>query len=685
MKGKRFWFVFVLGVMVPIGTVSAQVSFDMNDGAGLCAAGKLVSGQYHGPLTGYGSKRSSVASAAFDATFYHLDLDTDPARNPVLTGRVRVRGRALTAMQSLVLDLQPPMVVDSVLSSTGSRLTFTHVDDALSIDLPGTAAAGSDIEVDIYYGGNPRGGGFGTFSWGTRAKGDPFLWTLSEPYGASAWWPNKDHPSDKADSVRVTVRVPMNLRVGSNGLLKAEYENGDGTQTFDWHHRYPISTYLVSLAEGRYDVFEQIYNRPDSLAQEFGPLSLPILHYAYPNSKAYQGTSDLSGWGRVLEVLPVFEYWFGPYPFPEEKYGHAHMTRTGGMEHQTMTSMGGSGLGLVAHELAHMWYGDVVTAKTWPHLWLHEGFATLGEILFWESNPARFQGTYDIIFNKYYERARLASGTLVLSDTSSVNDMFAHSRIYSKGWVVLRMLRGMVGDETFRTILRSYAAEDGLRYGNAETSDFQRIAERESGLDLRAFFSQWVEDGTGYPGYSASWSDRSGGGYFIIAVELAQIQEFVTSNVPVFEMPVDIVVVTESGEERFTVDNNQRVQTFELILHDRPIAIEIDPDRWILRADEIVVTVHTEVPQETNLTLTAYPNPARDRLNLSLQLSQPGHIRIRLLDSLGRSVLTLADGLYLSGSYEESFSLPSSLASGSYMVELRSLSRVVRHPVVILR
>ncbi len=228
------------------------------------------------------------------------------------------------------------MTVARVTTLDGAPLSYMHASNVLTIELQSPAQAGGDVEVVVEYYGDPVSAGY--IAWGNLPwNGDPFLWTLSEPYGAMDWWPNKDHPADKADSVRVTILLDSDLRVGSNG-----------------------------------------------------PLSLPILHYGYRGQGAYEGINDESGWKRVTEVLPVFEYGYGPYPFPDEKYGHAHVTFRGAMENQTMTSMGNIGLGLVSHELAHVWYGDLVTNKTWPHLWRHEGFATQGAMLFWESDLDRF-------------------------------------------------------------------------------------------------------------------------------------------------------------------------------------------------------------------------------------------------------------------------------------------------------
>lgn len=663
--------------------VMGQTVTNENDGAALCAAGKLLSvDRMTGPVTDGFGKMGSFASPEFDAKHYHLDLDVNPGRDPVLRGFVTIRGKATSPLNVLKLDLAQTMTVVSVTADNNIALAFTHSNKVVSIQLLAQAQAGETIEVTIEYAGNPSGGGFGTFVWGNHLNGDPYLWTLSEPYGAKEWWPNKDHPSDKADSVRVTVRTPADLRVGSNGLLRSEVSNGDGTVTYDWVHAYPISSYLVSLAVGRYVVHEQVYERPDSLASQFGPLSLPILHYVYRGSNHYEGTGTSSGWKRILEVLPVFEHWFGPYPFPEEKYGHAHVTFEGGMEHQTMTSLGKSGLGLVAHELAHMWFGDLITNKTWPHLWLHEGFATMSELLFWESNIDRFPTTYQSIFDLYYARALTATGTLVVEDTTSVSNLFRHSRVYSKGAMVLHMLRSMVGDESYREILRTFSSDASVRYATAESKDFQRVAEEVSGLNLATFFEEWVTRGTGHPSYEVDWMASSSGSDHSVLIEIKQTQGFEDSNVDAFHMPIELVIHTEAGEQRIVVENSERNQVYMLPVNAAVTSVEFDPERRILREPFVPVTM-MDLP--TQFDVTVYPNPASDEINLQIDFPFPAPVTVKLIDTAGRLVATFHRESTYPGTFVRTIRIPPGTASGMYALEISSGDSVARRLVTIVR
>ena len=641
----------------------------------------------HPPRVIAASAVQSAASDAFDATYYHLTLDVffEP---DLLVGQTRVEGRVASgSLDTLVLDLMRNMQVVSVRSADGADLPFVHTGDALHIDLPGAPTAPASVAVDIAYQGVPGHPSDPAFLMGRRENGDRFVWTLSEPYGARQWWPSKDHPSDKADSVRVTVSVPDPLAVASQGLLRTEPVSENGRTTFDWFSRYPISTYLVSIAGGVYDYHRQIYERPPDLESEFGPLSLPVVHYEYADDvNFFVGQNPNVGWHFVLDVFPVFESWFGPYPFSEEKYGHAQFTWGGGMEHQTISSMGGSGVALVAHELAHQWYGDLITLQTWPHLWLNEGFASYATILFFEEKNHLFTNDpYRQVFDIEYGRARFASGTLIVQDTTSFSSLFDATRVYAKGAMVLHMLRGVVGDDTFREILRTYAGTESLRYANATTSDFVEIAETVSGMDLSTFFRQWVTEGTGFPVYEVTWDYVPLDDSFEVQVDVHQVQDPPASNVEVFEMPLTFAVEDAEATRRFTVSNYQRSQQYRFQVPLEPIGLELDPDRDVLR-DVDVQLVGTESRPGTGQAVgleAVYPNPASDvihiRLSAAPRSTHPPELV--LYDALGRQVRRIARTA--SGT---TVTVPvADLAAGTYFLRLRNEGSDVIRAVTVQR
>ncbi len=607
--------------------------------------------------------RASAASEAWDATYYHVAVDLDMAAERI-AGTTRAEGTLTAPLAELRLDLLANLTVGAVRDADGAPLAFSRAGDVLVVDLGATRPAGSRVIVEVDYAGQPQASGFGAFAFSSR-DGPPVAWTLSEPYGARAWWPGKDHPSDKADSVRVSVTLPAGLRVGSNGMIESETTAG-GRTTVTWVSRYPIAPYLVSLAAGPYAAFTQTYVRPDSLAAGMGALAMPVLHYRYTEG----GTASLpDGWAEVLDALAVFEWWFGPYPFAAEKYGHAQFGWAGGMEHQTMSSMGGTGTGLVAHELAHQWFGDSVTLRTWPHLWLNEGFASYSEVLYFEAFESRHPGQALATLRGDQSNALSAVGTLVVQDTTRVNNLFAGNRVYAKGSAVLHMLRRAIGDDAFRRTLRAYAAETA--YGTALTDDLRAVAERESGRSLEAFFRQWVTDGTGYPSYALVWSHTPAAGGHDVSVTIRQTQTVGQSNMSVFEMPVVLAVETAAGERRFTVENTARDQTVVLTVDALPLGVAFDPDRDLLRS--VTVPVDSgDAATRPPFTFALTPNPAAGRVRLDGSLNTATDaFRVTVVDAVGRTVRVLRDGPIGAGAVRLDAALDG-LAPGLYTVVARA-------------
>jgi hypothetical protein len=329
----------------------------------------------------------------------------------------------------------------------------------------------------------------------------------------------------------------------------------------------------------------------------------------------------------------------------------------------------------VSHELGHQWFGDSVTNKQWKHIWLHEGFATYAALLYFQQRSATYPGIYESQLANTYADARNALGTIVLADTTNVSDMFAQSRIYSKGSMVLYMLRWIVGDTAFRSILKSYIADPALAYNVATTSDLKRVVESVTGTDWDTFFSQWLEDGTGYPVYSACslWlADPNG---WRVQVTLHQTQDVSISNVNVFVMPVPIVIHTSGGDVNELVTNDQRDQTYTFFVPNQPSSVEIDPGKHILRADAIgtgacapVGTGVKPLPIRTDI-VSVFPNPVTGQFAVHYSMGEEGKLNLSVYDVAGRRVMTRNVSRSAAGDGAEFFNA-SKLPAGVYFVRL---------------
>lgn len=604
-----------------------------------------------------------------DVTYYKLDLKLTHTPN-YLIGNVVVNAKIDTVSASSVyLDLATNLVVDSVLLFGSSR-PFIHSANKLTIALDRVYSEGENISLIVYYQGVPQAvSGFGvSFRFDTH-NGQPSIWTLSEPYGAKEWWPCKDTPADKADSADIWITVSTSLIPVSNGKLIDVIVNGDGTHTYKWKVGYPIAQYLISLAIAGYTEYITYYH--------YSPTdSMPITNYIYPESF----TQVKPQVDKTSLMLSIFEEQFGPYPFLDEKYGHAQFGWGGGMEHQTISSMGSWSDGIIAHELAHQWYGDLITCKDWQNIWLNEGFATYSEALYIEA----VQGTaaYNNVINNRMNSSKNAVGSIYIQDITDVWQIFNYTRTYVKASLVLHMLRGLVGDETFFNILRTYSYHPSVAYGVAVTEDFQAIAENVSGLDLGYFFQQWIY-GEGYPRYSIVWNKyNAGSNLWNLAVN---INQQTNSNPAYFTMPVQIKVSRAIGDTTVTVFNNAQNQAFEIAIEGEPASISFDPNNYILKTVLSIVTgVEGDVSLNSYSLEQNYPNPFNPVTVIRYDIAQNENVEISIYNILGQRIRTLIDEFKPAGKYEVEFNA-TGLSSGIYFYTLNSGNYTEAKKMLLLR
>lgn len=539
-------------------------------------------------------------SGPVDVQRYTIDLKIIPSMTRI-EGAVRIQALAQSAgLTVLDVDLYDSMAVTTILKGV-TPLTFTRSSNVLHVTLDRAYAVGETVDFRISYAGTPPVVGYGSFTFLTHGSpAQPIIASLSEDVYAPTWWSCIDKPADKA-IVDMNLTVPAPLVGVSNGHLAATITNGDGTSTFQWRSSYPISPYLVSVAVSNYATFTDAYTPVTG-----GPPML-VQHWVFPEHLALAQT-DLS---VTVPQLTFFSNLFGEYPFVDEKYGHAIFKFGGGMEHQTATSYG-AGLitgdhrydWIVAHEMAHQWWGDSVTLSNWKETWLNEGFASYAEALWWEhiDGPAGLKAYMEGFDTRPF------CGTLA---DPGVCDNFGHT-VYDKGAWVLHMLRHVVGDSAFFQGLRNYGFD--YKYSNATTPDFKQEIESASGRALAGFFDRWVYQ-QGEPSYRWGWSAAPTPGGWVTHVRIEQIQ-----SGGLFEMPIDLRVSTPTGASTFVVESTSAAQDFALppLTGGAPTGVELDPDDWILKTATIMTLPDTDldgVPDTSDNCLQA-ANPTQADLDL---------------------------------------------------------------------
>lgn len=356
-------------------------------------------------------------------------------------------------------------------------------------------------------------------------------------------------------------------------------------------------------------------------------------------------------------MLSAFVHLFGEYPFMDEKYGHAEWGASYGMEHQTITSMGDPTERRVAHELAHMWWGDMITLDSYHHMWLNEGFARYAEALWAEQKSG--SGLYHSTMNSY---AYYGGGTIYVEDP--VHDNVFHFNLeYNKGAWVLHMLRHVVGDSTFFNILQAYGSDSRYQYGTATTEQFRDVAEAISGLELDSFFDQWIYHSY-FPHYGLNYHQDGDS----LRVTISQDQAGPT----IFEMPIDLKIICDDTLFITKVRNYLPIQEYaiELPADDSLIYVAIDPDNWILKR---VTYLHNEdevfEPEEFKIH-PPYPNPFNSGVTIRLDLPDSGSLAVKIYDLRGNLVTSLFTGYHLAGQAKFSW-LAEGFSSGLYFGKIR--------------
>ena len=538
----------------------------------------------------------------YDMKFQHLNLNMERTGKSV-SGNVRSLAQVKSStLDTFGLELYSSLIIDSA-RINGLLVTPIRNSHAVSFVLSNTLQQNEMIDATIYYRGtaptlNGSAIGDGLNNGTSQSWGNQVTWSLSEPYSAYEWFPCKQQLQDKLDSVYVYVTTDAANKVGSNGILTAVVDLGT-KKRYEWKSKHVIDYYLISVAIAKY-VDYSFYAHPAGTTD-----SILIQNYIYDNPATL--TNFKSVIDQTDDLVEFFSDKFGLYPFADEKYGHAMAPFSGGMEHQTMSSMGFFNFELVAHELGHQWWGDHVTCSTWNDIFINEGFASYCEHLALEQfNPTNAASTMLQIHTNVMSQT---GGSVYNPDTVTVNRIFSSRLSYDKGSAVVHSLRFIINDDNlFFTALKNFQQQ--YSYNTASILSFKSSVENTTGLDLTQFFNQWIF-GEGYPTFTVKWN-QVGTNFYLKNTETVSM----SSVTPLFVTPIEFKLTLSNGDTIIKVYQDALAKDYTFTINGTISNVTTDPNNWILNKGTVTRDANLVSIKELsdNNLISVYPNPAKDNL-----------------------------------------------------------------------
>ncbi len=498
--------------------------------------------------------------ANYDVKYYGINVYLN-FLNGTIVSRVDYKIMSTVAgLNAVDLNLTTALTVDSVRFG-GTPASFSHVADLLSITTPTPIGQNVEFNMSVYYHGAPvytagqQGMDFGSVG------GSTMCWTNCEPFGSRYWWPCKDYPLDKPDSVDLYIDYPNTYKTMSNGVIVSDVANGSGRKLIHFKHKYPIATYLVAITCANFTASTQTWN--------YDSQSMPVYSYTLNNN----ARTSFETW--MIPVLNALSDRWGTYPFITEKAANAHYGWGGAMEHQTASFYNPTFYTdwVIAHETGHQWWGDMITCNTFNHIWLNEGFASYSEALFFEQRDG-----FNAYKNWMQTQKFIGTGTVYVENLLT-DDIFDGNLVYDKGSWVVHMLRGVLGDSVFfnHAVKDYYDSEH--KYGSATTENLSAIVSNAAGTSMSWFFNQWIY-GNGSPDYEIAYEcEPSDSGGFRLIYLIQQVQNTGTH----FKMPIRTRFVTTAGTVDTVIWNEGPAQVYNLHFADSVTNVIFDADQWILR------------------------------------------------------------------------------------------------------
>ena len=491
---------------------------------------------------------------SIDVEHYVFDVQLNDENNEIAgatTVRVRFTSDGVT---SFALDLAQTMRVSDVTLQSGP-VKFAHQGDRLTVAVSPAAKRGAVEQFTVKYRGAPSGG----LKFLKNKYGERCFFSANWPDLAHQWLPTLDHPYDKATG-EFRITAPSKYQVVANGRLLEEIDLRDGRRVTHWSQGVPIATWLYNIGVSQFS------------SRTFGSVSgVPLQVWVYPQDRD-AGIATFEGPARM--AMDFYHSHIGPYPY--EKLANVQSAgNSGGMEHasaifygENVVNRARGAFSLVAHEIAHQWFGDSVTEKDWDDVWLSEGFATY----FSRLTTEHYDGRDAFIEGLKTSRAGIFANEKRMPGVAVVQNKpwkgIPNGIVYQKGGWTLHVLRGVIGTEKFWAGIREYYRR--YRDGNASTADFRKVMEETSGADLGWFFEQWM--------YRAGSPVVEGGWRYNAAAKRVEIELSQTQPGDVYRLPMEVSVAGKI--ER--IEMTEKRQRFEIAAESAPASVALDPNTWVL-------------------------------------------------------------------------------------------------------
>lgn len=562
----------------------------------------------------------------YDVKFYFLDINLERT-SAYVKGNVTINARVtVNLLDTFVCELSSSLTVDSV-KFNNLTSSYYRPTDEIHIPVNPGLSQNTDFTAQIFYKGSPPSGGFfnGLSNGTSPSWGNQVTWSLSEPFNAHHWWPCKQVLPDKADSAWIFITTDNQNKAGSNGLLTNITTMPNNKLRYEWKTNYPIAYYLISASVAKY-VDYSIYAKPSALVND----SILVQNFVYDNPSTltyFKSQIDLT-----VDFINLYSDLYGLYPFSKEKYGHCMAPLGGGMEHQTMTTLGNFNFFLTCHELSHQWFGDNVTCATWSDIWVNEGFADYSEYLAAQYLQGQSQASSHML-TKHNNVMSQPGGSIYIPPYLAIdeNRIFDQRLSYNKGGAFLHMIRFELQDDTlFFNTLKNYQIQ--FKDSVATGIDFKSVLEATSSMNFTDFFNQWYF-GEGYPTFNIIWEHKNDTLFF------SSTQTTSTSVTPLFKMLMEYKLVSPTdGDTIIRVYQTNNINHYRIPTKKNITDIIVDPNNWVVNGNGSVILGLNE-PQNP-LCFTLFPNPCNNYVELNLFNAYTNKYKIEIYDLTGKLVFS---------------------------------------------